>query len=163
MCCGEEMVGPLGAVESEARRDAMVSAEKNETSERDDFMAAGIFRGEGHVGCHLNRRETRFGRHPELLAAVAMCDRDSIEIVARVFRSRVYHNRGGKCAGGTDAWQTRIFGVDRVKEVIGGWVARGLLRGEKMEQYFDALAKCRRARRIFLKEESRYGRPRQVF
>ncbi len=92
-----------------------------------------------------------------------MRDRDSIEIVARVFGSRVYRNGGGKCSGGTDAWQTRIFGVARVKEKIGGWVARGLLRGEKADQYFEALAKCRRAREIFLKEETKTGRPRQVF
>lgn len=129
----------------------------------DDVMAVGIFRGEGHVGCHLNRRETEFGRHPELVAAVVMCDRNSIEIVAKAFGSKIYHNRGGKCLGGTDAWQTRTFGVNRVKEVIGGWVAKGLLRGEKMEQYFEALTKCRRAREIFLKDESNMGRPRQFF
>ena len=104
-----------------------------------------------------------FGRHPELIAGLAMCDRDSIEIVARVFGSKVYHNSGGKCLGGNSAWQTRIFGVSRVTEIVGNWVARGLLKGEKADQYFDALAKCRRAREIFLKDELDVGRKRQVF
>ena len=92
-----------------------------------------------------------------------MCDRDSVESVARVFGSKLYRNGGGKCLGGTDAWQTRIFGVGRVKEVIGGWVARGLLRGDKMDQYLEALAKCRRAREVFLKVEGNVGRRRELF
>jgi hypothetical protein len=129
----------------------------------EEALAAGIFRGEGYVGCHLGRRETKYGRHPELVASVAMCDRDSVELVAKAFGSRIYHNGGGKCLGGQDAWQTRIFGVSRVKDKIGGRVASGLLKGEKADQYFEALAKCRRARVVFLKEEARTGRPREVF
>jgi len=92
-----------------------------------------------------------------------MCDRDSVEIVARVFGSKIYKANVGTCSGGQDAWQTRILGVSRVKAIIGAWVARGLLRGEKADQYFEALAKCRRAREIFLKDEARTGRPREVF
>ena len=92
-----------------------------------------------------------------------MCDRDSVEVVARVFGSKIYKANVGTCRGGQDAWQTRILGVSRVKVIIGGWVARGLLRGEKADQYFEALAKCRRAREIFLKNEAIIGRPREVF
>jgi len=158
MCCSDKS----GNILSEGARANSRRPIRNFT-ELDEYMAAGIFRGEGHIGCHLNRRETRFGRHPELVAGLAMCDRDSIDIVARVFGSKIYRNSGGKCLDGTFAWQTRIFGVSRVKEIIGSWVARGLLRGEKADQYFDALAKCRRAREVLLKEESGVGLRRQVF
>jgi len=162
MCCGDK-TDLTSSGRNRLAEGIHIDDKTRSFTEQDEFMAAGIFRGEGHIGCHLNRRETQFGRHTELVAAVAMCDRDSIEIVARVFGSKVYHNGGGKCLGGTDAWQTRIFGVDRVKAVIGGWVSRGLLRGEKADQYFDALAKCRRAREIFLRDGVGTGRPRQVF
>ena len=158
MCCGAK--GDVGLDQNNRRNKRRPI---RIFTEQEEYMAAGIFRGEGHIGCHLNRRVTRFGRHPELVAGLAMCDRDSMDIVARVFGSKVYRNSGGKCLGGNCAWQTRIFGVSRVKEIIGNWVARGLLRGEKADQYFDALAKCRRAREIFLKEESERGRKRQVF
>jgi hypothetical protein len=119
LCCGDDANGDekLTTYASSKRRPAQ------EFSEEDEFIAAGIYRGEGSTYCLLGRRKTEYGRHPELVAAIAMCDRDSIQIVARVFGSKVYHNRGGKRAGGTDAWQTRIFGVNRVKGGIGEWVA----------------------------------------
>jgi len=163
MCCGETGKQTIAEIWNEATSKTSGIAQIERPIEQDVFIAAGIFRGEGYVGCHLNRRETSYGRHPELLAGVTMCDRDSVEIVARVFGSKVYRNGGGKCAGGDYAWQTRIFGVNRVKDKIWGWVAKELLRGEKADQYFEALAKCGRARLIFLKEGLGMGRPRQIF
>jgi hypothetical protein len=161
LCCGDEPDAVVG--EARMPGDDMVEGTTPGYSEQEESIAVGIFRGEGHVGCHLNRRETRFGRHPELLAGVNMCDRNSVEIVAKVWGSKVYRNGGGKCLGGDFAWQTRIFGVSRVKKEIGGWVAKGLLRGEKADQYFEALAKCRRARVVFLEEPGNFGRPREIF
>lgn len=162
MCCGKEREDAVKRM-GEGLDENREKSGQTGFSEQDDLIAIGLLRGEGWIGCHLNRRLTRYGRHPELVASVTMCDRNSVEIVARAFGSKVYHNGGGKCRGGTDAWQTRIFCVNRVKEKIGGWIGSGLLRGEKMDQYFDALAKCRRAREVFLKEETYHGRPRQVF
>ncbi len=132
-------------------------------SSEDEFIAVGIYRGEGSTYCLLGRRKTQYGRHPELVAGVTMCDRDSVGIVARVFGTSVYKANTGTCSGGQDAWQTRIYGVSRVREMMVGWIARGLLRGEKADQYFEAEAKCRRATRVFMKEPAKTGRPREIF
>lgn len=132
-------------------------------SQEDELIAAGIYRGEGSTYCILGRRKTESGRHPELVAGVTMCDRDSVSIVARVFGTGVYRANRGTCSGGQDAWQTRMYGVSRVKEFMVGWIARGLIRGEKADQYFDAVAKCRRATEVFMKEAARTGRPREIF
>lgn len=131
--------------------------------EIEEALAAGIFRGEGYVGCHLRSILYPSGRYPELSAEVKMCDRDSVETVARVWHSKVYRYWPGRCLGGRDEYHTQIKDLSRVRDKIGGWIALGLLRGEKAEQYFDAIAKCRRARRVFLKEEGRRGRPRESF
>ncbi len=130
---------------------------------KDEFIAAGIYRGEGSTCCILGRRRTKYGRHPELVAGVTMCDRDSVGNVARVFGTRVYGANSGTCSGGRDAWHTRTHGVSRVREFVTGWIARGLLSGEEAGQYFEAVAKCRRAAGVLMEEATGTGRPREIF
>jgi hypothetical protein len=56
-----------------------------------------------------------------------------------------------------------VSGVNRVRNAILPWIAKGYLRGEKTDQYFDAVAKFRRAREVFQPEEPRHrGRTRQA-
>lgn len=111
-------------------------------------LAAGIFRGEGNARCVLAGKRPRF--NPQLNAGVEMCDENSVEIVAQEWGSRV--TRGsGRCACGERTWKTSMGGISRVKNAFGAWLARGRLTGEKADQYFAAIAKCRRAREVFLK------------
>ncbi len=127
-------------------------------SNQEEALASGIFRGEGSVGCTLHR-ETKYGRLPRLFASVTMCDRDSAHVVGIAFHIWPTH-AGGNCAAGDKAWQVKILGR-AVIEKVGGWVASGLLRGEKADQYFEALAKFRRARRVFtVEKQTPVGRPR---
>jgi hypothetical protein len=122
-----------------------------------DAIAAGIFRGEGTVSCSIINR----GRWliPALRAAVKMCDKDSVEIVAGEWRSSVKRSVRRECSTELGAWQTEIDGVNRVRDAILPWIAKGLLKGEKAEQFFEAEAACRRARRVFL--PSKAGNSRQ--
>lgn len=157
MCCGgEDDLTPLVGTRINSRRPV------RRFTEQDEFIAAGIYRGEGSTYCVLGRRRTQYGRHPELVAGV-MCDRDSVNVVARAFGTGVYRANRGTCSGGQDAWQTRIYGVSRVKEFMVGRIARGLIKGEKADQYFEAAAKCRRATEVFMKEAAKTGRPREIF
>ena len=45
-----------------------------------------------------------------------------------------------------------------MKNALGKWLARGWLRGEKADEYFDSVAKCRRAREVFLKPARANGK-----
>lgn len=131
------------------------------TNEDDDRIAAGIFRGEGTVYCTLVREKHQL--FPVLKAGVDMCDLDSVELVARAWGSRVYPIRGrGRCQEDRQAWITSIGGI-KVVEKVGGWIARGWVRGEKADEYFGARAKFRRARRVFLTKGWKRGRPRILF
>ena len=50
-----------------------------------------------------------------------------------------------------------------MRDAILPWTAKGYLRGEKADQYFDAVAKFRRARWVFQPEEpGHHGRERQA-
>ncbi len=110
-------------------------------------MAAGIFRGEGNVRCVLVGKRPRI--NPQLGAAVEMCDKESVEIVAKGWGSNV-SSGSSRCSCGGRTWRTSIGGIDRVRDALGRWLARGWLTGEKADQYFAAVAKCRRAREVFL-------------
>jgi agmatine/peptidylarginine deiminase len=49
-----------------------------------------------------------------------------------------------------------------VRNAILPWIAKGYLREEKADQHFDAVAKFRRARKVFQPEEPTHtGRERQ--
>jgi hypothetical protein len=110
-------------------------------------LAAGIFRGEGNVRCLVGKRPRI---NPQFGAGVEMCDKKSVEMVAREWGSNV-RRASGKCSCGERTWRTSIGGIDRVRNAFGKWLASGWLTGEKADQYFAAVAKCRRAREIFLK------------
>ena len=136
------------------------------TDETLDALAAGIFRGEGTMVCTIIgwRRKTPT---PRLMASVKMCDRDSVEVVAKSpgwnSKVRLDARRRGHCSTGGFGWGTSVSGVYRVRNAILPWIAKGYLRGEKADQYFDALAKFRRAREVFQPEEPRHpGRERQA-
>lgn len=61
--------------------------------------------------------------NPQLNPAAEMCDRKSVEIVTREWKSKV--SRGlGRCSYAGSAWRTSIGGVSRVRDVIGKWSAR---------------------------------------
>jgi len=94
MCCGEHGEGGL---------HPSGKAGLSPFTAQDEFIAAGIYRGEGSTYCTFGRRKTKYGRHPELVAVVTMCDRDSVNIVARVFGTGVYRANRGTCFGGQDA------------------------------------------------------------
>ncbi len=116
--------------------------------EIENAVAAGIFRGEGNVRCVLVGKRPRI--NPQLNAGVEMCDKESVERVAREWGSRV--TRGSnRCWVGEKTWRTSVGGIFRVRDALGFWLARGWLTGEKADQYFAAVAKCRRAREVFLK------------
>ena len=69
----------------------------------------------------------------------------------------------GHCFTGAFEWATTVSGVNRVRNAILPWIAKGYLRGEKADQYFDAVAKFRRARKVFQPEEPGHrGRERQA-
>ena len=110
-------------------------------------MAAGIFRGEGTVRCVLAGKRPRI--NPQLGASVEMCDRESVEIVGREWGSNVTKG-SGKCSCAAGTWRTGIGGINRVRDTLGTWLANGWLTGEKADQYFAAVAACRRAREVFL-------------
>lgn len=122
--------------------------DKEVEREIESALAAGIFRGEGNVRCVLTGKRPRI--NPQLNAAVEMCDRESVERVAREWRSRVLRS-SGKCPSGEKTWRTSIGGISRVRNALGYWLARGWLTGEEADEYFASLAKCRRARVVFLK------------
>jgi hypothetical protein len=122
-------------------------------------LAAGIFRGEGTIRCVLAGRRPRI--NPQLNASVEMCDRPSVERVAHEWGSKVSRS-SGRCSCGDRAWRTGIGGTSRVRNAFGKWLARGWLTGEKADQYFAAIAKCRRAKEVFLKPP-RGKRRRDVF
>lgn len=139
---------------------ALVSEGLDNENEREiqSALAAGIFRGEGNVRCVLVGKRPRI--NPQLNAAVEMCDKESVERIAREWRSRV-SKASGRCSSGETTWRTTIGGISRVRDALGKWLARGWLKGEKADQYFAALAKCRRAREVFLKP-TRGKRRREV-
>ena len=138
----------------------------DEMVERLDALAAGIFRGEGTIACTMIgwRRKTPT---PRLISSVRMCDRNSVEAVAMSpgWNSKVTleARTRGHCFTGAFEWGTTVSGVSRVRNAILPWIAKGYLRGEKADQYFDAVAKFRRAREVFQPEEPGHrGRERQV-
>jgi len=50
-----------------------------------------------------------------------------------------------------------------VRNAILPWIAKGYLRGEKADQYLDAVAKFRRARTVFQSEvPGHHGKERQA-
>jgi len=122
-------------------------------------LAAGIFRGEGNIRCVLTGKRPRI--NPQLNAAIEMCDKESVQKVAFEWGSTVTKS-GGRCLSGEGTWRTSIGGVSRVRNVLGKWLANGWLTGEKADEYFAALAKCRRAREVFLKPPSGKRR-REIF
>jgi hypothetical protein len=88
-----------------------------------------------------------------------MCDRDSAEIVAREWGTRLSKGEEGTCSVGGNSWRATIGGNRRVRAALLPWIAKGWLRGEKLDQYFEAEAKCRRAKRVFQKPpENKQGR-----
>ncbi len=138
----------------------------NETDELLDALAAGIFRGEGTIVCTVIgwRRRTPT---PRLMSSVRMCDRDSVEAVSKSpgwnSKVRLEARRRGHCSTGGSEWATSVSGVHRVRDAILPWIAKGYLRGEKADQYFDAVAKFRRAREVFQpKEPGHRGMERQT-
>jgi len=67
------------------------------------------------------------------------------------------------CSFARNLGSKSVSGVYRVRNAILPWIAKGYLRGEKADQYFDALAKFRRAREVFQPEEPGHGgRERQA-
>ncbi len=109
-------------------------------------IAAGIFRGEGTIFCFLHNYGA--GRHrPTIRAAVSMCDRDSVEIVAREWDVNVLRDYGS-CPMAIHRWRALIEENQKVREVMLRWIALGWLRGEKADQYFDAIARYRRAKEL---------------
>lgn len=62
-------------------------------------------------------------------------------------------------------WQTSVQGNLRVRDALVPWIGRGWLGEEKREQYFDAVASCRRARRVFISIGRRRptGKAREAF
>ena len=76
-----------------------------------------------------------------------MCDLDSMRVVAKERESSITQVGEG-CALGGSLYKTQIIGRKAI-EKIGGWIAKGWIRGEKGDQYFEALAKGRRGRRVF--------------
>ncbi|MDA4126738.1 MAG: hypothetical protein OK452_06010 [Thaumarchaeota archaeon] len=138
----------------------------DETDELLDALAAGIFRGEGTTVCTVIgwRRKTPT---PRLMSSVRMCDRNSVEVVAKSpgwnSKVRLEARKRGHCSTGGFEWGTSVSGVYRARNAILPWIAKGYLRGEKADQYFDAVAKFRRTREVFQPEEPRHhGRERQA-
>jgi len=138
----------------------------DEMFERLDALAAGIFRGEGTIACTIIgwRRKTPT---PRLISSVSMCDRNSVEVVAMSpgwnSKVRLEARTRGHCSTGAFEWATEVSGVNRVRNAILPWIAKGYLRGEKADQYFGAVAKFRRAREVFQPEEPGHrGRERQA-
>ncbi len=69
----------------------------------------------------------------------------------------------GTCSTGGYEWGTSVSRVYRMRNAILPWIAKGYLRGEKADQYFDALAKFRRAKEVFQPEKPGHpGRKRQA-
>jgi hypothetical protein len=139
---------------------------RDETDEFLDALAAGIFRGEGTTVCTVIgwRRKTPT---PRLMSSVRMCDRNSVEVVAKSpgwnSEVRLKARKRGHCSTGGFEWGTSVSGVCRARNAILPWIAKGYLRGDKADQYFDAVAKFRRAREIFQPEEPGHrGRERQT-
>ena len=131
-----------------------------------DALAAGVFRGEGTTACTMFgwRRKTPT---PRLISSVRMCDRNSVEVVAKSpgWNSKVWLDvrKRGHCSTGGFGWGTSVSGVHRVRNSILPWIAKGYLKGEKADQYFDAVAKFRRAREVFQPENPTHrGRERQA-
>lgn len=137
----------------------MDALDKEIEHEIESALAAGIFRGEGNVRCVLTGKRSRI--NPQLNAAVEMCDKESVEKVAREWRSRMSKS-SGRCSCGERTWRTSVGGISRVRDALGNWLARGWLTGEKADEYFAAIAKCRRAREVFLRP-ARGKRRREVF
>jgi hypothetical protein len=101
------------------------------------------------------------------MSSVRMCDRNSVEVVAKSpgWKSevRLGARKRGSCSTGGYEWGTSVSGVYRVRNATLPWIAKGYLSGEKADQHFDALAKFRRAREVFQPEEpGHHGRERQV-
>lgn len=136
--------------------ERIVPAQTDKAGEILDAMAAGIFRGEGTTVCTVIgwRRMTPT---PRLMSSVRMCDRNSIEVVAKSpgwnSQVRLDTRKRGHCSTGGIGWGTSVSGVHRVSDAIMPWIAKGYLRGEKADQYSDAVAKFRRAREVFQPEE----------
>ncbi len=116
------------------------------------MIAAGIFRGEGFVACRL-RRTSNGGFTPFLYAGVEMCDRNSVEIVAKQWGTNVHPVAGDCDLGSRVGWRTIIGGNVKVREKLLDWISKGWLTGEKADNYFEAVAKCRRGRRVFVRRE----------
>ncbi len=137
-----------------------------ESDELFDALAAGIFRGEGTTVCTVIgwRRKTPT---PRLTSSVRMCDRTSVEAVAKSpgwnSKVRLEARTRGHCSTGGFEWGTSVSGVNRVRNAILPWIAKGYLSGEKADQYFEAVAKFRRAREVFQPERPGHrGRERQI-
>ncbi len=131
-----------------------------------DVLAAGIFRGDGTTVCTMIgwKRKTPT---PRLVSAFRMCDKKSVEVMANSpgWDSNVRPDvrRRGSCGSGGHEWGTSVSGVYRVRDAILPWIAKGYLRGEKADQYFDAMAKFRRTREVFQPVEPGHrGKERQT-
>jgi len=118
------------------------------------LIAAGIFRGEGNIGCKL--RKVHGGRYtPFTYASVQMCNKESVAIVASEWEC-IPIRVPPMCPKTSEVmWRATIGGNQKVRRVMLGWIANGWLTGEKAGDILDATAKCRRARRAFVKRERR--------
>ena len=90
--------------------------------EQNEAMAVSIFRGEGSVWSSLKLRHGNIDS-VGLCAAVGMCDRDSVQIVASVWGTRVLYAMTIGCDSRSGGWRTVLSGERRVRESIGGWIA----------------------------------------
>lgn len=99
-------------------------------------------------------RRTREGCYtPFTWASVQMCDKESVEMVAREWDAMAHQSLPvcGKTESKT--WRVTIGGNVKVRTKLLDWIGRGWLTGERVDDYFGAIAKPRRARRVFVKLE----------
>jgi len=78
-----------------------------------------------------------------------MCDNESVEIVAKTWDAAAYQSLPfcGKSR------ETMMGGSVKVRDKPLEWIAQAWLAGEKTVDYFEAAAKRRSARRVFVKRE----------
>ncbi len=112
---------------------------------QDESQAIGIFRGEGTTWCSVTPKIKGSGASVTLRSTVRMCDRDSVELVARAWGSPLRERASEQCPKRV-VYETNVSGR-RVEETVRRWIIEGSLRGEKADQYWNAKAKCLRARR----------------
>jgi len=65
-----------------------------------------------------------------------MCDRDSVEIVAREWGTRLSKGEEGTCSVGGNSWRAVIGGNRRVRAALLPWIAKGWLRGREAGSVF---------------------------